>query len=159
MVQKFGELKRKQTLKPIIIVLSLFCIAAFSGITAMLPFIVQIFRAYGSPMEADKAAAVVHFANNLANLLFLCLIRFTGKRKLYLTTLSLVILCSVALSGFGFAVLPNGHNSFDCLQTFKLDNPQLGYIPLVLIIMLSFCSFCGINTMPWQMISEVFPYK
>lgn len=159
MTQKFGELKRKQTLKPLFIVLSLFAIAAFSGVTAMSPFIVQIFKAYGSPMEPDKAAALLNFVNNLANLMFLCMIRFTGKRKLYLTTLSVVILCSVVLSAYGFSVLPSGYNSFDREQTFELDNPQLGYVPFVCIILLSFCSYCGINTMPWQMISEVFPYK
>lgn len=159
MSQKFGELNRMPTLKPLVIVLSLFAIAAFSGITAMQPFIVQIFKAYGSPMEPDKAAALLNFVNNLANLTFLCMIRFTGKRKMYLSTLSVVFLCSIVLSVYGFAVLPNGYNSFDRTQTFELDNPQLGYIPFVCIILLSFCSFCGINTMPWQLISEVFPYK
>lgn len=125
----------------------------------MSPFIVQIFKAYNSPMEPDKAAAVLNFVNNLANLMFLCLIRFTGKRKMYLVTLALVVLCSAALSGYGFAILPNGYNSFDRHQTYELDNPQLGYIPFICIILISFASYCGINTMPWQMISEVFPYK
>lgn len=157
--QKFAELKRKQTLKPLFIVLSLFLIASFSGITAMSPFIVQIFHAYNSPMEPDKAAAVLNFVNNLGNLLFLCMIRFTGKRKLYLATVSVAVLCSGALSGYGFAMLPSGYNSFDRQQKFTLDNPQFGYIPFVCIILMSFASYCGINTMPWQMISEVFPYK
>lgn len=159
LTQKFGEMKRKQTLKPLFIVLSLFAIAAFSGITAMSPYIVQIFKAYGSPMEPDKAAALLNFVNNLANLMFLCMIRFTGKRKLYLSTLSMVILCSAVLCAYGFLVLPGGYNSFDREQWFELRDPQLGYVPFVCIILLSFCSYCGINTMPWQMISEVFPYK
>ncbi|XP_031639036.1 uncharacterized protein LOC116351119 [Contarinia nasturtii] len=57
-MDKLKELKRKKTLKPFFIVMSLFFIAEFTGIT-------------------DQAAAMQGFVNNLANIAFLCLIRFT----------------------------------------------------------------------------------
>lgn len=159
LVQKLKELKRKQTLKPFFIVMSLFFIALFSGIFSMSTFVVQIFKAYDSPIPPDKAAALLSFANNLGNIIFLCLIRFTGKRRLYLTMLTVVFLCSAIVSAYGFSVLPSGYNSFDQSQTFSLRNKSIGFIPFVSIILWSFCAYCGVNVMPWQLLSEVFPYK
>lgn len=155
---KLGELKRKQTLKPLALVVTLFFVAEFSGMSAMLPFIVQIFKAYDSPMAPDQAAALLSFLNNLANIAFMCLIRFTGKRRLYLTMLSIVFLCSAMVAGYGFAFLPSGFNSFDKTTAPPLAG-QLGYIPFFGILLWSFCTYCGVNSLPWQMLSEVFPFK
>lgn len=159
MIEKLKELKRKQTLKPFGLVISLFFIAWFTGISGMGPFIVQIFKAYESPIAPDRTAAVQSFVNNVANLVFLCLLKFTGKRKLYLAMLTGILLCSAVTSIYGFMILPNGYNSFDKTQNFTLDNKELGYIPFISIILWSFCSFCGVNSMAWQLLSEVFPYK
>lgn len=159
MMENMKELTRKQTLKPFFIVISLFVISQFSGIFAMTPFIVQIFKAYDSPISPDRTAAVQSIVNNLANVCFLCLLKFTGKRKLYLIMLSGVFVCSATVSAYGFLVLPNGYNSFDKTTHFTLDNQNLAYIPLISILLWSFFSYCGMNSMPWQMLSEVFPYK
>lgn len=159
MVEKLRELSRKKTLKPFFIVVAVFIIAEFTGITGMSPFTVQIFKAYGSPIAPDRAMAIMGFVNHSANVVFLCLIRFTGKRKLYLTMLTVVVLSSAIVSCYGFAVLPSGHNSFDQSLTFQPDNKNLTYIPFVSILVWSFCSYCGVNSIPWQMLSEVFPFK
>lgn len=159
MMEKLSELKRQQTLRPLFIVLSLFVIASFSGPLAMSPFMVQVFKAYDSPIAPDRAVAILSVVDILATISFLCLIRFTGKRYLYLTMLTIVFLCSAILGAYGFAFLPGGYNSFDKIENFDLQNSQLSYIPFMCIIVMSFCSFCGVATMPWQMISEVFPYK
>lgn len=54
MMEKLSELKRQQTLRPLFIVLSLFFIASFSGPLAMSPFMVQVFKAYDSPVAPGK---------------------------------------------------------------------------------------------------------
>lgn len=159
MAEKLRELSRKKTLKPFFIVVSVFIIAEFTGITGMMPFTAQIFKAYGSPVAPDQAMAILGFVNNLANVVFLCLIRFTGKRKLYFTMLSAVVLCSAIVSCYGFTVLPKGYNSFDKSNIFQPANTNITYIPFVCIILWSFASYCGVNSIPWQMLSEVFPFK
>ncbi|XP_055307472.1 facilitated trehalose transporter Tret1-like, partial [Sitodiplosis mosellana] len=158
-IEKLKELKRKHTMKPFFIVMSLFFIAQFSGILAMTPFIVQIFKAYESPIAPDRTAAIQSFVNNIANISFLCLVKFTGKRKLYLTMLTGVFLCAAIVAGYGFLVLPSGYNSFDQSQHFSLENQSLAYIPFIAIFVWSFCSYCGVNSLAWQLLSEVFPYK
>lgn len=125
----------------------------------MNPFMVQIFKAYKSPIAPDQAAVIVNIMHNIANVSFVCLIRFTGKRLLFLIMLSLMFACSAIISGYGFAVLPSGYNSFDHSLTFSIDNEQLAYIPFVLIILWTFCTYCSVHSMAFQFVSEVFPFK
>ncbi|XP_055309098.1 facilitated trehalose transporter Tret1-like, partial [Sitodiplosis mosellana] len=129
MVEKIKEMRRSHTMKPFFILMSLFFISAFSGISSMNPFIVQIFKAYDSPIPVDRATAIQGFVSNIATISFMCLVKFTGKRKLYLTMLAGSLLCAATVAAYGFAVLPSGYNSFDQSQHFSLENKNLAYIP------------------------------
>lgn len=56
--QKLRELGRSQTMKPFCIVIAAFVIALLASIMAMIPYNVQIFNAYDSPIAPDRAAAL-----------------------------------------------------------------------------------------------------
>lgn len=159
MAEKLKEFKRKQVLKPLFIVLSMFIIAEFSGMTGMTPVIIQIFKAYDSPIPPDQAAAIQNFVNTAANILVLFLIKFTGKRKLYLFVMLVAFLCTGIISIYGFTTLPNGYQSFELSQIVSPDNKQLTVIPFICLIVWGFCAGLGVNSMPWQFVSEVFPSK
>lgn len=158
--EKLAELKRKQTLKPLFIVISLFFIESFSNTFLMPTYIVQISAAYNVPFDSHHAAVILTCANTFAMLSSMCLIRFTGTRKLYLTMLTILFISAVTICGYGFAILPTGYSSYqEITPNFTLPNKQLGYIPFICIILGSFAAYCAINTMPWTMMSESFPYK
>lgn len=159
MREKFRELRQSQTMKPFSIVISAFVIALLAGIMTMIPYNVQIFRAYDSPIEPDRAAALSGVVNNLGIFCFLALLRFTGKRSLYLTMLGGVVVVTAIISAYGFIFLPAGYNSFDKTKFVTMDNAQLTYIPFISIILWNFFTFCGISTIVWQILSEMFPYK
>lgn len=132
LAEKFAELKRKQTLKPFAIIISLFFISQFSGVWSMRPYIVQIFKAYESPISPDNAAAINSFSDNMSNVAFICLVRFTGKRRLYLAAAIGVFLSSLVIALYGFIYLPRGYISFNQLdEPFHLENGMLPYIPVV----------------------------
>lgn len=158
--EKIHELMQPQTLKPFSIAALLFAISLFSGITGMTPFIVQIFKSYDSPIRPDETAAIFSFVSNVGIIAFLILMRFTGKRPLYLTMLSGLVVVTAIISTYGFIFLPSGYNSFDQTNYFTLENgKELTYIPFICIFLWNFCSNCCVNSMGWQMVSEVFPYK
>ncbi|XP_031636109.1 facilitated trehalose transporter Tret1-like [Contarinia nasturtii] len=161
MVEKFAELKRKRTLKPLFIVISLFFLAQFSGILSMRPFMVQIFKAYESPVKPDQAATIMSVLDNLANITFMLLVKLTGKRKLYLFCLCGVLACAGTITWYGYTYLPPGYVSFDQAhhKPFELENKDLGYIPMVCLMLWSYFAFCGFNGMPWMFLSELFPFK
>lgn len=82
--------------------------------------------------------------DNFGQLAFLCLVRFTGKRRLYLIVTFGVFCSTLAISCFGFIYLPSGYNSFDENDaSFHLENPNLAYVPMFLLFTWTFFSFCG----------------
>lgn len=131
------------------------------GILGTRPYIVQIFKAYESPIAPDRAATITSIIDSLGNLAFIFLVRLTGKRRLYLATLSGIFLTSLAISCYGFIYLPSGYISFNQgqNQSFHLQNPQLAYIPLICLILWSFFSNCGFLAMPWTLFPELLSQK
>lgn len=159
MEQKLRELGKSQTMKPFCIVIAAFVIALLAGVMATMSYTVQIFKAYDSPIAPDRAAAIAGVVDNLGIFFFLILLRFTGKRRLYLIMLGGVIGITAILSTYGFLFLPIGYNSFDKDHYYTMDNQLLTYIPFVCMILWNFFTFCGISTIVWQILSEMFPYK
>lgn len=157
--ERLVELKRKSTLKPLFIVFMIFLFSEFTGVSAMAPFIVQIFKAYESPIPPDQAAAIVGMTNNFGNIIYLCTIRYPGKRVVYLVMLVGIIISSAFISAYGFIYLPKGYNSFDQSQTVQLENKKVAYIPFIFLILWNFCTFSAIYWVPYQLLSESFPFK
>lgn len=69
--EKIAEFKHKRTLHPFIIVVLLFLIVECTGVLAMNQYIVQIFKAFNSPISPDKATALLSFSMHLS-VLYLC---------------------------------------------------------------------------------------
>ncbi|XP_055302406.1 facilitated trehalose transporter Tret1-like [Sitodiplosis mosellana] len=160
LAEKFGELKRKRTLKPFFIIMSMFFIAQFSGMNSMRPFLVQIFKAYENPFPPDRTTAIMSFLEIFATLTFTCLVHLIGKRPFYLVMSFGIFISTAVLSLYGFILLPMGYISFERThQSFHVENTMLPYIPLVCLFLWSFFSYCGFLAMPWMLLSEIFPFK
>lgn len=159
LIEKLGQLKRKQCLKPLAIVMTLLLILQISRLIAIRPFIVQIFNAYEVPMKPDEAATALHSLNILANFMFLFIIHFIGKRRLYLIMLSTIFVSTLTMAIYGFTFLPNGFNSFLVRISYTLDEKWLGYIPFVCILTASFCTYMGVSSVPSQMMSELLTFR
>lgn len=161
MQEKLAEMKRKRTIKPFAIVMILFALSHMTGVLTIRPYMVQIFKAYDSPIAPDKAAMIMSQLDNVANLAFMCLVHYTGKRKLYLSMVFGIVVSTLVITCYGFIFLPPGFNSFDLTQTthFQPECKGVTYIPLIFLYLWSFFSFCGFNGMPWILLSEMFPFK
>ncbi|XP_055303169.1 facilitated trehalose transporter Tret1-like [Sitodiplosis mosellana] len=155
--EKLKELKKRKNLKPFTIVVSLLSITFFSTTFAVSTYIVQIFEAYNVPMKSDIATVISNCVKLLANISYMFLIRFVGKRHLYLTMMTVLCLSTATISSYGFIILPIGYSSYpDISPNFPLDNKNLGYIPFICIISVTFCMFCGLRSVLWQLTCEVF---
>lgn len=134
-------------------------IETFSGMAGMHPFIIQIFEAYGSPMASDNAAVLLYVVNNLSKIMFLLLLRFTGKRMPYLIMLIGIFISSAIISGYGFIVLPNGYNSFYHAHEIAVDTHSHAYVPFVCIILWGLFTYGGVNSITKVMLLQIFPVK
>lgn len=109
------------------------------------PFIVQIIKAYDSPIPVDSAAALLSLSTLLASVVFICVIRYTGKRFLYLSAVTGTFLCSLVIACYGFVYLPSGYTSFEQQKyKFVLRNKNVAYIPLTCLFLTNFFMFMGV---------------
>lgn len=126
----------------------------------MRAYVVQIFKAYGSPIPVDDTMVILGFSDNLANVVFLGLIKFTGKRRIYIIMLFGIFISSFLVSCYGFIYLPNGFTSFGQQnESFHSNSSNLAFVPITGLLVWNFCSFCGFLSMPFMLLSEIFPFK
>lgn len=57
--EKFKELLRTRTMRPFCIIMGAYFISQFGGLSPIRPFMVQIFKAYSIPMDANWATVSI----------------------------------------------------------------------------------------------------
>lgn len=143
--EKCIELKRKRILKPFTIVIGFSFFTHFVGVWAMRPNAILIFKAYEIPFSSGDTLIILGILDNLAYIFFMCLLRFTGRRSIYLVMMSGIFLSTLIISCYGFVYLPKGFNSFDQQNSeFHLENPNIAYIPLICLYVWNFTYLCGV---------------
>lgn len=95
---KIRELGRKRTLKPFILANSLSIFMEFSAVIVMRPYMIQIIKAYGIPFDAHFTATTLSLISIVGNCCFLISVKVFGKRRLYLASTVVAILCCFGLS-------------------------------------------------------------
>lgn len=97
---KIANLKRRRTLKPLLLVVLLHMFMEFCGMFAWRPYIIQILQANGVPVDANTTTIYLSVGGIAANISHLILVKFTGKRKIYIGTSFAVALICFTLSMF-----------------------------------------------------------
>lgn len=157
--EKLRELRRKRTLRPFLLIIGCFFISQFSGMNSIRPYMVQIFEAYGLPIDPNWATVIVGLMGLLANIVCMCVVKVIGKRKLYFFSLTGAAASCFALSFYAHQKLPAGWSSFDkhpdAVQMFGSD----ANFAMVMFFSLTFFTSVGLIPMPWILLSEMFPFK
>lgn len=150
------ELVRNRTLKPMIIVTVFFAVTQFSGMAGMRPYLVQIFQAYGAPVDPSWATVIVGLLKFLANIFCMVVVKFVGKRKISLYSIAGTAFCCISLGIYGNINFPAGWSSFDKHTPEEISG---GYFPMIIMFALAFITSAGMIPIPWMLLSEVFPFK
>lgn len=114
--ERLKELLRKRTIKPFLLVIVLFVFAQFGGLAAMRPYMVQILKAYGTPIDANWGTVsfeylsiwkiiniklilqvIMGLMGLIANIVSMCIVKVVGKRKLTLFSLFGTSLCCISI--------------------------------------------------------------
>lgn len=153
---KMKELIRKRTLKPFAIVMIFFVFSQFSGLHAMRPYMVQIFKAFRIPVDPGWATVNMGLIGLIANIVCMIFIRMVGKRRLALFSMVGTLICCMFLGFYAFNNLP--HN----LTSFNIPKYEYGHVdatPMIIFFLLAFFTSVGVASIPWMLLSEVFPFK
>lgn len=95
------EMKQKRVLKPLILAMVTGFVLVASGLAVWSPYIIQVVKAYGVPLDANLTASILSGTNLAGNLAFLFSVKAIGKRRLFLISTAVIGLCSIGLSKDG----------------------------------------------------------
>lgn len=89
---KIKDLFRNRTLRPFILIGSLYFLAGFCGHSPYRPYLVQVLYYYECPIDPNGAVVWMGNIGIIANVVLVMTIRPFGKRPVYLWTMSLIVL-------------------------------------------------------------------
>lgn len=95
---KIREIKRKRTLKPFFLIVCLHFFFEFCAIIVWQPYIIQVLRAFGTPINANLTTVISAGLGISASIFLISTVKKLGRRRLYLTSISIVTICSFGLS-------------------------------------------------------------
>lgn len=95
---KIKEFKRKRTLKPILLVFLLYFFFETSPMIAFQPYVILVLKAFGTPINENSVTVVLAGISILSCSWLSLTVQVLGKRRIYLTSIATVTLCSFGLS-------------------------------------------------------------
>lgn len=154
-----------------------FVIIQCTGNFAIRPFIVQIMKAMRLPLDANWASVIVSTADISSNILCMtamsllhigkrfmflfgmagCIVSTFGLSKSIISAKNFIFLNLFTVGLNAYLTIPIGTSSFNPPQSIE-DTAGHNYIALFLFLSLAFCSNLSM-TVPWMMISEIFPFR
>lgn len=96
-VDRLQDLKRRRTLKPCLIVLCLQFFNQFSCYHILLPYIIQVLTALGTPIKASYVTIINGGVGIVASIFLISIVKRFGRRVIYLISSVVVAFCSFGL--------------------------------------------------------------
>lgn len=159
--EKAKDLVRPKTLRPLLLVAIVFFVVHVNVNSAVRPFLVQVFQIFGIPMDPNWASVVIGLVDIISNVLCIFIVKWTGKRRMFLVSLAVSCVCCIALGVNAYFVIPPGTSSFAEHPTTTADAALAASNNVIAIVL--FCVLAlsfGISwSCPWMLVSEVFPFR
>ncbi|XP_048516312.1 facilitated trehalose transporter Tret1-like [Athalia rosae] len=116
-----------------------------SGIDAVLSYTVSIFQMAGSTIEPFVATVIIGLVEVVMSVTVVVIIDRVGRRPLLIISGTIMAMC-LAILGYYFKLKNSG-----------TDVSGVGWIPLVSLTVYNVVFSIGYGSIPWTMISELFP--
>lgn len=95
---KMSEFKRKRTLKPFLLIMLMYFFFEASPMMVIQPYVILVLKAYGTPIDAHSVTVLLAVISIVSCSCLSLTVHALGKRRIYLTSIAIVTLCSFGLS-------------------------------------------------------------
>uniref|UniRef100_A0A1B6E8P1 Major facilitator superfamily (MFS) profile domain-containing protein n=1 Tax=Clastoptera arizonana TaxID=38151 RepID=A0A1B6E8P1_9HEMI len=140
-LQNFRYFLQPATQRPLRLILIYFFCSHCASLIGIRPFLVKIFNSMNLPIEPMWVVVLVGTLQVLGSLGCMAIMKLLGKRGLTFLSIISCVVFSLALVAY---------------ILIGIDKP---WIPLVLFCVIFFAAQLGIGSIPWMLISEVFPIQ
>ncbi|KAJ4438370.1 hypothetical protein ANN_14312 [Periplaneta americana] len=151
--RKLRELRKPQTLRPLMLVIMFFFFQHWSGFSGMRPYMVKVFEEYGLPLDAHWVTVVTGVIGMIGNIVCMVGVPWWGKRPISLVSMAVSCMSCLLLGGYAFAVISPGDVATAGTRHIA------SWAPLTIFVALVFTQSVGVLPIPWMILSEVFPFR
>lgn len=152
---KFKLFLKKTFLYPYGLVSFVFFLANFGGVSTLQTYAVQIFATLQAPIDKYYATIILGVAQLAGCVLCVCVIHYTGKRKLNFASLIGCGLCYLVTATYAY-VIDVYYLITDSNSNVQAKGSHYSWIPMTFLISSAFVSHIGIRILPWILTGEVY---
>lgn len=154
---------KKDFINPYLLVIFVFFLGHFTGMTTLQTYAVQIFATLKSPINKYYATIILGVAELLGCIVCMIVIPYTGKRLLNFVSISLCSVCYVIVATYAYMInithLEIGSSNSTHVGEIPTSQTPNNWIPLTFLIASAFISHTGIRVLPWILTGEVYSNK
>lgn len=149
----------RPTRRPFAMMCVLFAAIQFGGYSSVRPYMVQMFATLRLPQDPHRATVGFAFVGLAGTALCTGVIRFAGRRGMYLTSAAGVIASLLVIAAHAFR-LPVGTGSFDKPLPPPNNAPTaMDWTVLAAMYALVFSTTAGLYPVTYNLLGEVFPFR
>ncbi|KAF5281412.1 hypothetical protein FQR65_LT14708 [Abscondita terminalis] len=150
---------KKSFLFPLFLVSFLYFLANLTGVLTLQTYGVLIFATLDVPINKYYATLLMGLCELTGSLINIFLVRCLGKRKLSFLSLSTLTLSNLFVGVYAFFNDIKELRLKSDFENVSIDIRGYEFIPLCLLLFLSFSGHCGLKGLPWVMVGEVFSFE
>lgn len=138
-------MSRKTTIRGLVVSMGLMFFQQVSGINAVIFYTNDIFGAANTGIKPELATIIIGVMQVVATFVSTVIVDRVGRRILLLISDSVMALCTLALGIYFY------------LQDDNAENVKnLGWLPILALVVFIICFSLGLGPVPWLMIGELF---
>ncbi|RZF38049.1 hypothetical protein LSTR_LSTR006448 [Laodelphax striatellus] len=143
------DMMRPEMIRPLALVVGFFFFSNFAGVSAMRPYQIKVFTDLGFPLDPYRATVIMSVNTFTATVLCMVAVKWLGKRRL-----ALLSLASCAFMMYCVSLFAKLNES-----GIEGNLPEISWFPFAIYFILQFFFSFGVSTVPWMLVSEIFPYR
>lgn len=148
-IHSFRFLKKREVHYPLILIVFVFCLGHFGGLSAISTYAVDIFFTLKTPINEYRVTVIMGAVQVLGCICSVTLVHILGKRLLNFISLLGSGICLITVGSY---ILSTG-----ILEEKHPMEDNTYWAPVILIVLSSFFHFLGIRLLPWVLTGEIFP--
>lgn len=157
--QKLEKLKlffKRTFLYPYGLVSFVFFLANFGGMATLQTYAVQIFATLQAPIDKYYATIILGVAQLTGAVFCVCVIHYTGKRKLNFVSLIACGVCYLVTATYAYVIDVRYLITEANASSASSGGGGYSWIPMTFLISSAFLSHIGIRVLPWILTGEVY---
>ncbi|KAF5288900.1 hypothetical protein FQA39_LY03779 [Lamprigera yunnana] len=156
-IEKVKPFLKKSFFWPFGIVVFTMILAQFDGSSTLQTYAISIFATLNVPINTYYATLMLAGSQFVAGIVSAIFIHRVGRRKMTFISLAGVTICNTCIGIYAYVHDVKNVILINENETVNDLNAQ-NWIPLTLLMLLSFLDHCGMYMLPWVLIGELYSY-